>query len=79
MPLPKLYDIVLEGSLLLSEFQCPRTNLVKQQQHIFFYKKNWKQKITLDMVPSTLDMEPSTLHKNTAGNVLHFFELVLRN
>ena len=32
-----------------------------KQQHIFSIKKNWKKKITLDMVPSTLDLEPSTL------------------
>ena len=50
MPLPKLYDIFFkaqpvylhrkgEGSLLLTEFECPRTILIKQQQqqqHIFF-------------------------------------------
>ena len=48
--------------MLLSEFEYPRTILIKQQQqhHIFFIKK-LKKKITLDMVPSTLDMEPSTL------------------
>ena len=68
--LPKLYDIFLgttclpsqEGRrfLLLSEFECPRTILIKQQ-HIFPIKKKLKKKITLDMVPSTLDMEPLTL------------------
>ena len=52
VPLPKLYDIFFqaqpvflhrkgEGSLLLSEFECPRAILIKQQQqqqqhHIFF-------------------------------------------
>ena len=50
MALPKLYDIFFrhnlstgrkgEGSLLLSEFEGPRTILIKQQQqqqyHIFF-------------------------------------------
>ena len=42
--------------MLLSEFECPRTILIKQQQqqqHIFF--KKIEKKITLDMVPSTLD------------------------
>ena len=38
--------------MLLSEFECPRTILIKDQQ---------QQLITLEMVPSTLDMEPSTL------------------
>ena len=62
-----------EGSLLLSEFECPRTILIKQQQqqqHIFFIKK-LKKKITLDMVPSTLDMEPSTLDPRRKDR-LHF-------
>ena len=73
MPLPKLYDIFFrhnlstrlhrkgEGSLLLSEFECPRTILIKEQQHhhIFFIKK-LEKKITLDVVPSTLDPRPST-------------------
>ena len=60
MPLPKLSDIFFEarpvylhrkgeGSLLLSEFECPRTILIKeQQQHIFFIKKLKKK------LPSTL-------------------------
>ena len=50
------------GSLLLSEFECPRTILIKkkqqQQQHIFiFIKKELKKKL----LPATLDKEPSTL------------------
>ena len=45
-----------EGSLLLSEFECPRTILIKeQQQHIFFIKKLKKK------LPSTWYPRPSTL------------------
>ena len=73
VPLPKLYDIFFrhnlstrlhrkgEGSLLLSEFECPRTISIKQQQqhHIFLYKKNEKTNYprhgTLDPRHGTLD------------------------
>ena len=52
-----------EGSLLLSEFECPRTILIKQQQqqhHMHFLyrkieKENYPRHGTLDPRPSTLD------------------------
>ena len=68
--------------MLLSEFECPRTILIKQQQqqqHIFFIKK-LKKKITLDMVPSTLDMEPSTLDEKIDSILTgHFWMPTLSN
>ena len=73
VPLPKRYDIFFkaqpvylhrkgEGSLLLSEFECPPTILIKQQQqqqqqHIFFIKKSKKT------LPSTWNPRPSTIRQ----------------
>ena len=65
-----------------SEFECPRTIIIKQQQqqqHIFFIKK-LKKKTTLDMVPSTLDMEPSTLDEKIDSILTgHFWMPTLSN
>ena len=59
-----------EGSLLLSEFECPRTILIKQQQqqqrqHIFFIKKTEIKNYlpTWYPRPSPWNPRPSTLDK----------------
>ena len=54
------------GSLLLSEFECPRTSLIiikkKQQQHIFIFIKKELEKNCCPR-PSTRNPRPSTLDK----------------
>ena len=56
----------LTGSLLLSEFECPRTSLIKkqqqQQQHIFIFIKKELKKNCCPR-PSTRNPRPATLDK----------------
>ena len=58
-----------ETLLLLSEFECPRTIFLNNNNYNTFFKK---KKIALDMVPSTLDMEPSTLDRRLSQSGAHF-------
>ena len=55
--------------MLLSEFECPRTILIKQQQqHIFLNKKiakNYPRHGTLDPRHGTLDPRPSAKDKDS--------------